>query len=95
MNHSAKFPAKPQSKCVWFAHNPECEADACWFHSEQQAFEHFCDYAKFYRYTVINEAECTCELLDEDFAERRDEMQADVQAENADRFYQFMKASAL
>lgn len=95
MKHEAKFPPKPQNKRVWLAHNPECEADACWFSTEQQAFEHFCEYGRFYRYTVLNEADRTCDFLDEEFAERRDDTAWEREASKADAFHQFMRESAI
>jgi hypothetical protein len=76
MNHSAQFPRKAQNKFFYFAHNPEDENDARTFRDETQAFDHFCEYGRFYRYTALNEAERTCEFLDEEFAERRDVSEA-------------------
>ncbi len=94
MNIPAQFPPKPQSKYLYFAHNPECEADACWFSTEEQAFDHFCEYGDIYRYTCVNEAAGTAELLDAEFAERRDDTPGNREASDADRWRKFMRESA-
>lgn len=95
MDHSAKFPLQPKSKTLWFARNPECEIDACWFDTERAAFDHFTDYGKFYVYTEIDEDEGKCRFLNEEFAERRDDTAWEREASKADAFHQFMRESAI
>ena len=85
---------KPQNKYLYFAHNPEDENDGRWFRDEAQAFDHFCEYGRVYRYTCVNEADGTAELLDAEFAERRDDTPGNREASDADRWRKFMRESA-
>lgn len=58
-------------KDIIIARNIGNELDACWFRSEEDAYEHFADYGDDYTYTQFNDAEGWSRCLDDDFADRQ------------------------